>query len=128
MPISGNSADSIALVKQIKNRANEFTDNPLYSQPDPDPNDPNGVAAYVLDERDKEFIYEGKRWFDLVRYARRNFPSTLYILTNAVAANASASLQQLLITKYKDPNSLFMPIYYNEINLDPNLVQNPFYK
>jgi len=123
----GKGADALQLVQKIQTRANAILD-PTLSLPLPDVNDADAVSFYVLDERDREFIYEGKRWYDLVRYAKRNFPTTLHILTDAIAVNASPSLQQLLISKFRDPNSLYLPIYYNEITLDPNLVQNPYYK
>jgi len=124
---TGAGADALNLVLSIQNRANAIID-PQLSLPLPSASDADGVAGYVLDERDREFVFEGKRWYDLVRYARRNFPTTLHILTDPIAVNALPSLQQILVTKYKDPNSLFLPIYYTEINLDPNLVQNPYYK
>ncbi|MBW4889144.1 RagB/SusD family nutrient uptake outer membrane protein [Mucilaginibacter sp. HMF5004] len=123
----GKGQAALDLVKLIQNRANNIYD-PLLSMPVPDPNDANAVGLYVLDERNREFIYEGKRWYDLVRYAKRDFPNTSNILTDALAINASAALQQILISKYKDPNAYYLPIYYNEIVLDPNLVQNPYYK
>jgi len=124
---TGNGSDALNIVATIQQRANAIID-PQLSLPLPSASDADGVAGYVLDERDREFVFEGKRWYDLVRYARRNFPTTLPILTNAIAVNASPALQQILLQKYRDPNSLYMPIYYTEINLDPNLVQNPYYK
>jgi starch-binding outer membrane protein, SusD/RagB family len=124
---TGKGIQALQLVQQIQQRANAIYD-PNLSLPFPDPNDANAVSLYVLDERNREFIYEGKRWYDLVRYAKRNFPTTSFILTDALAVNASPALQQILISKYKDPNAYYLPIYFNEILLDPNLVQNPYYK
>jgi hypothetical protein len=124
---SGQGPKALAIVAKIQTRANAIFD-PNISMPYPDPNNAEAVGLYVLDERDRELIYEGKRWYDLVRYAKRNFPTTAHILTDALAVNASAALQQILISKYRDANAYYLPIYYNEIVLDPNLVQNPFYK
>jgi len=119
--------EALALVTQIQKRANNIYVQGISLDP-PDPNDPTALSNYILDERDREFIFEGKRWFDLVRYAKRDFPNTAYILTNAIAKNASASVQQLLVAKYRDPNAFYLPIFNNELLLDPNLVQNPYYK
>jgi len=124
---TGAGQDALNLVQQIQTRANAIIV-PGTSLTLPAANDPVGVSNYVLDERDREFIYEGKRWYDLVRYAKRNFPTTLPILTGPILVNASPALQQIILTKYQDPNSLYLPIYYTELQLDPNLVQNPFYK
>jgi hypothetical protein len=124
---SGQGTQALGLVQLIQKRANAIYD-PNFSLTYPDPTNAEQVGLYVLDERNREFIYEGKRWYDLVRYAKRNFPTTGHILTDALAVNANAALQQILISKYKDPNAFYLPIYYNELVLDPNLIQNPFYK
>jgi hypothetical protein len=60
-----------------------------------DMNDPvavkNAVEDIILDERELELAFEGKRWFDLVRVAeRRNDPS---YLANKVAAKFSDPVQ-----------------------------------
>jgi hypothetical protein len=126
---SGQLDSAIKLVNQVKQRANNIYDPSLsLQQPDPLSAQPEDVGLYVLDERNREFIYEGKRWYDLLRFARRNFPTTLHILTDPIAKHASPALQQIILSKYKDPNALYLPIYFNETQLDPNLIQNPYYK
>lgn len=81
------------------------------------------VEKLVLRERQRELMFEGKRWFDLVRQARREGSTT--------------TLNQLV--GYKNPGStlmlgamvldaMYMPISRRELEANPNLVQNPYYK
>jgi hypothetical protein len=69
------------------------------------------VGALTLDEvraeRRREFIFEGQRWFDLVRYGT---------LDAAIQAK----------TGHPPKGDLF-PIPQREIDLNPNLTQNPGY-
>ena len=76
----------------------------------------------MLRERQREFFGEGKRWFDLVRYALRqgNTSKMLNILTLKYSTNASA-----IKAKLATINSLFNPVYESEIKVNTALVQNP---
>ncbi|WP_139955802.1 RagB/SusD family nutrient uptake outer membrane protein [Flavicella sediminum] len=80
----------------------------------------------VLLERQKEFAFEGKRWYDLLRFDRRNDFSELLILTMA-EEKTTADDYEVIISNFTDPESYFLPIDQNEINLNRNLEQNPYY-
>ncbi len=126
--IGGRGAEALALVLQIKQRANSVYVQGLSLDFPTDPTDAAAVTNYILDEKDREFIYEGKRWYDLVRNAKRNFPANLNVLTDALALVLPPAFQQTALAKFRDQNSLYLPIPNADILLDPNLVQNPFYK
>ncbi|WP_448700228.1 RagB/SusD family nutrient uptake outer membrane protein [Mucilaginibacter sp. AW1-3] len=125
--IGGRGTEALSLVLQIKQRANSIYVQGL-SLDYPDPTDALAVTNYILDEKNREFIYEGKRWYDLLRNAKRNFPANLNILTDALALVLPPAYQQTTLSKFRDINSLYLPIPNGDILLDPNLVQNPFYK
>jgi hypothetical protein len=125
---SSRGADALQLVLQVKQRANDIFVQGISLDFPPDATVAIDVSNYILDERNREFIYEGKRWFDLLRHARRNYPNNFKILTNALAAVILPAYQQTAIAKLSDPNSLYLPIPSNDIIQDPNLIQNPFYK
>ncbi len=85
----------------------------------------------ILDERAREFSFEGKRWYDVLRNAKRNDyegSNIQYLITLAINST-SPQKQQSLIAKYKDPkhNSHYWPIYIKEIESNKNLKQNEFY-
>ena len=95
---------------------------------DVSPTTKNGIINYILAERSREFAYEGKRWFDLLRNARRADYARLDILINAALSSAPPEQQQSIIAKLQDPNSHYLPINTYELFTNKALVQNPFYK
>lgn len=86
------------------------------------------IINYLLAERAREFAYEGKRWFDILRIAKRNNYERLDILIDAGIAGALPEQQQSVIAKLRDPNSHYLPINTYELFTNKALVQNPFYK
>ncbi|MBQ9202457.1 MAG: RagB/SusD family nutrient uptake outer membrane protein [Bacteroidales bacterium] len=87
------------------------------------------LLELVLDERKLEFLGEGKIWYDFLRMGRRNnnqYKESL-LTEQVVKYNASASESWLRSVLISD-NALFLPIMDNEIERNPNLVQNPYYK
>lgn len=79
------------------------------------------LEKLVLSERQREFVAEGKRWFDLVRYALRrgNTSDMLEILTRKYSTNRK-SIQ----AKLADIQSLYSPVYNKEIKNNNLLYQN----
>jgi len=81
----------------------------------------------ILEERGREFALEGKRWFDVLRAAKRNHFAKKDIIINMLLAGADVQQQAVLKTKVFDTMSYYLPIPEREIQYNPNLVQNPFY-
>ena len=78
----------------------------------------------VMEERQREFMFEGKRWFDLVRRSRRD-GNTVYLVSavqNKFEQNGNA-----IRIKLSDMNIIFMPYSKNELKVNPQLSQNPAY-
>jgi len=123
LALTGGGAEALALVDQLRLRRNAVN----ATKTNVDPSDTEGLCDYILAERAREFAFEGKRWFDLLRHAKRNNYSRIDILLDLAAKTVSPTLQQSAITKFRDPNSHYLPIYQSELFTDPNLVQNPFY-
>jgi hypothetical protein len=92
-----------------------------------DPADKDGICDYILAERSREFAFEGKRWFDVLRMAKRDKYRRLSVLLGMVAQTVSPAVQQLALAKYQDFNSHYLPIQQSELTTDPELIQNPFY-
>jgi len=89
--------------------------------------DKNVLRDYILEERAREFAAEGKRWFDILRYAKRdNFKRKQFII-NMVLGNAGVKERQVLQTRVYDTMSYYLPIPEKELIYNQNLVQNPFY-
>lgn len=111
------------LVKTIRQRAEAFD----FGAP-MDSTSKEGMEAYILDERQREFAFEGKRWFDVLRNSKRNSYRNLNYMITMTAVNIPAERQQAAFTKLRDPNSHYMPIALYELQSNKLLVQNPFYK
>ena len=86
-----------------------------------------GLAAfetYLMNERRRELLFEGKRYYDLVRQARREGNTDKF--SSALASKftgGSGSLQM----KMKMMDFMYMPIFKNQMKVNPYLVQNPAY-
>ena len=116
--------DALDIVQTIRDRAHALE----ATKRTPGPDDTENISEYILEERAREFAFEGKRWYDVLRHAKRNNYAYLQVLLNMVALSVPGDRQQIAINKYKDYNSHYFPIYQYELQTDKNLVQNPFYK
>ncbi|WP_207426995.1 RagB/SusD family nutrient uptake outer membrane protein [Pedobacter sp. SYSU D00535] len=115
--------EALDIVNTIRTRAHAL----VTSSQDPDPTSALDVSNYILAERAREFAFEGKRWFDILRHAKRENYKNLSILLDMVVESAPADRQQTILNKFRDFNSHYLPINDYELNTDKNLVQNPFY-
>jgi len=115
----GNLPDANALLQQIAERAGTFY-TPTNSLPD--------FRTALLAERGREFGAEGKRWFDILRVAKRNHFENKQFLMDIMLGKAD-NAQELAIMKTKviDTMSYYLPIHKDEISYNKNLIQNPFY-
>jgi len=99
------------------------------------------MELLVLAERERELCFEGKRWFDLVRYAYRHMDG---VNINGLMANQEewpalpSQMVKFVVRKYssggdavtykmKSEPYLYWPIRRGEINVNPLLNQNPVY-
>ncbi|BDD12650.1 membrane protein (plasmid) [Fulvitalea axinellae] len=82
----------------------------------------------ILAERGLEFAYEGKRWFDLLRVARRNNFERKETLINILTRNIDPAKAPKYRSLLSDPMSYYLPIWQKELENNVNLVQNPYYE
>jgi hypothetical protein len=130
---AGNNHEQLteakALLLQIRTRANapESTDL-LYKQTDAI--DGKTLEEFILNERVREFTFEGKRWFDVLRHARRDNYSERnlnYLLRLAILSAAPEKVNSLQSKWQSNHGSHYLPIYFEELQTNKNLVQNEFY-
>jgi len=120
---SNKGQEALGLIDNIRARAQAL---PATAE-SPDPTDATAVSDYILRERSREFAFEGKRWYDLLRHAKRNNYAHLDLITDAISMVAPPDKQQSMISKFKDVRSHYLPIIITELQADKKLVQNPFY-
>lgn len=76
----------------------------------------------ILKERRRELLFEGKRWFDLVRRARRaGNTDEIKSLLESKHTGSNATFA----TKIKDMNYIYFPINKDELKINTKLKQNP---
>ncbi|MCJ8165935.1 RagB/SusD family nutrient uptake outer membrane protein [Pontibacter sp. E15-1] len=124
LALTGQGEEALGIVSKIRERANALpgTERTVGA------GDVNGLVDYILEERAREFAFEGKRWYDVLRNARRDDYARMDILRDMVIASAPVDRQQTIMNKIRDVNSHYWPIYQYELLTNKNLEQNPFYK
>lgn len=82
----------------------------------------------ILYERQREFLCEGKNWFDLVRIGKRPDAGFKELFINQVLKVASASSSPIIRSILQDENAWYLPIHADELNYNKLLIQNPYYE
>lgn len=121
---TGKGQDAMDLINQIRTRAHALP----ATEEAPTITDPEAVTEYILRERAREFAFEGKRWFDVLRCAKRDNYAHLDLIIAIVGTNVSSDKGLLVLSKYRDVRSHYLPINIDELTADKNLVQNPYYQ
>ncbi len=80
------------------------------------------MEELVMKERHRELLYEGKRWYDLVRRSLRD-GNTLYLRT--AVAQKGLENSSIVNSKLARIEAIFWPYNIEEIKVNKNLVQNP---
>lgn len=87
----------------------------------------NELESVLFKERRRELMFEGKRWYDLVRMARRD-GNQERLLSFVEKKYDSATLSAVKI-KLKNPYAMYFPMAKDEVrNSQGVLKQNPAYK
>jgi hypothetical protein len=115
--------ESLSLIRTVRRRAHasKITSMELEAT------DIRSLTDYILVERAREFAFEGKRWYDVLRNARRNDYQRIDLLLNMVITSAPADRMLTIKNKYQDTLSHYLPIYFTELQANPALKQNAFY-
>ena len=103
----------------------------------------SGLEQLVMEERLRELCFEGKRWYDLMRYNYRHVDGVRYDALMAdqgmeslpanysemlsLATRRDANQQAGLQAKMRNEAYLYLPIPNSDILLCPGLKQNPVY-
>jgi len=112
------------LVKVINNRSlckKELTSAPEVLDP-ANYATKTSITELVKRERQRELMFEGKRWYDLVRYSMRS-NDTQPIIT---AANEREDVNKGFVQNFfKKMDAIFWPYNIDEMKVNRNLVPNP---
>ena len=119
-----NLEEAFRLVKAVNERACGGTSK-LQTKPD-------DIKRLVLDERQRELMFEGKRWYDLMRMVRHADEPTkmMSTLRNTYLLRKYQTGGRDAITRLASVDNLYLPFYQPEIDVNPLLEadQNPAYQ
>ncbi len=76
----------------------------------------------LMNERRREFLFEGKRYFDLVRQARRDGNTARF---REALTSKFGQASRAVIIKMNSMDFMYMPVYKTQIQVNPTLTQNP---
>jgi hypothetical protein len=114
-------SEALLLINEIRGRASMPLLNSVL-------NTPNTFEDIILNERAREFAYEGKRWFDLLRMGRRNNYARADDLIEIMIKNVPAAQKRILASRLADPMGWYLPIFEEELERNKTLVQNSYYQ
>lgn len=126
--------DAFTLISAVYVRSNPAA-NPVNGSATSRPNrsdyDGDGISStkdkmekLLMNERHREFLFEGKRYYDLVRQARRIGNTSQF--TEAIQSKYGEASKAVII-KMAMMDFMYMPIWKKQIQLNRNLNQNPAY-
>lgn len=116
--------NAFIMVSTVYNRANNFTTASADTLKYSDYQNVSNMRDLVFKERRRELLFEGKRWFDLVRLSLRLGDNTKLI--EAVTAKQKENVSAIKI-KLHSQDALFFPYAERELDANPHLTQNPAY-
>lgn len=88
------------------------------------------MEQFILDEEARESVWEGKRWFDLLRHAERqntNVASNINYLTNQAIYCAAEGKYIVVRTNWLNPEKRYLPYPHQDVQLNELLSQKPSY-
>ena len=116
--------DAFNLISAVYRRSNPI----VKTQPKYAPVQPTNYDGYhklLMNERRREFLFEGKRYFDLVRSARRIGNTSEY--RRALATKFAETNGGAVANKMTQMDFMYMPVSRGEMKVNPELVQNSCY-
>lgn len=121
---NASSVDSELLSYRVDDQSDDTSSNyyTYYSTFDAD-----DLLLLVYNERQREFVGEGKRWFDIVRQVEAGVDSDNGITVQSTLTDfitLTSSVKNRLSQLY----SFYNPIYSDEMDVNENLVQNPVWE
>ena len=113
----GSTSEAIALINQVRARArNMVLGGTIPADYSTAETDKTKIMNWIIDERFIELAGEGQRWFDLRRWQMQG----IITLNNSFfSSNVPMAFD---LTKH-----LYMPIPNSELDVNPNMKQNPGY-
>lgn len=119
-----NLKEAFQLISTVYNRSNNLDEGETNTLVESNYASQASMRELVRLERHRELMFEGKRWFDLVRYALRDGYNDDLII--AVLAKQEKNANKIRV-QLQSKDALFWPYAESETDLNHYLMQNPAY-
>lgn len=115
--------DAFNLIRCVYDRSNPYVKRQASCAPQRSSySNYNSFVTLLMHERQREFLFEGKRYYDLVRQARRvgNTKDFAEAISKKFGGASKAVTVKLGMMDF-----MYLPYLKGQIKVNPNLVQNP---
>lgn len=119
--------EAVDIINQLRVRSNISKADYVASLPE--------MITLLLEERIKEFVAEGKIWYDFLRIARYGTVNStnlreqiITLIAQNCKLNGTVAKDSKVRSVLSNENAWYLPIYSKEIEVNGELVQNPYYK
>ena len=114
---------AVDLINQIRTRSRLPEINPVLGEVSE-----GDLLELILHERNMELAAEGKRWYDLLRFGKRNgFKYRERFLLNMVVEYNNTANDSWVRSVLNNDNALYLPVWTDELLNNRLLQQNPYY-
>lgn len=113
----GSTSEAIGYINQVRTRARQFGASAEPANFSTAQTDKAVIMQWIMDERFRELAGEGQRWFDVRRWH----------IQGIITLNNSFFSSNLATVSFQSPKHLNFAIPSSEIDVNPNVQQNPGY-
>jgi len=129
LAVSGSTASDFEMVAELCNKTYVRSHPEGAEALDPhQATDNNSATTMVMEERRREFAFEGKRWFDLLRQVRREGGPSEAIINTLVSNKYSGTAPDGITGKLSSIGYWYWPIHKSEMDVNKRLHQNEYYQ
>lgn len=114
----GSTSEAVGYINQVRTRARAMSAGTEPADRALAETDKTKIMQWIMDERLIELAGEGQRWFDMRRWQLQGI---LTIDNASFSSNVTANMN------FQLPKHLYFPIPNSEIDVNPNVKQNPGY-